>query len=82
MPQSEALPFLHVLAVVIQDDGPVLGGDLAGGIGGMGVGEDDFVTVARVSLPEDGRENIVQQGPRVQRGHDETQARPWMIIRT
>ena len=75
MLKREAFAFLHVFAVVINDERAVFPGDFAGRIRRMRVGQDDFQAVLRPGLARDGREAVVQQGPGVQRGHDETDTR-------
>ena len=78
--QREPLAFFHVLAVIIEDEGAVFFGDFPRATGGMGIGENDLVTAARVGLPGDGRQAIVQQRLDVERRHDEAHARPWLDV--
>ena len=75
MLESEAFAFLHVFAVVVEDNRAVFFCDVAGAVGGVRIGEDDFMAVARITLPRDGRETVVEQRLNVQRRHDDADAR-------
>ena len=79
--QGEALAFLHVFAVVIEDERAVFLGDVAGAVGGLRVGQNDFVAVTRPGLARDGGEGVVEQRAGVERRHDEADARPLEIFR-
>ena len=80
MLQRQAFALLHVFAVIIEDNRVVFFCDLARAVGGMRVGQQNFVAVARIGLARDGRQDIVQQRLHIERGHDEADAR--QIFRT
>jgi hypothetical protein len=79
-PEREAFAFLHVFALVVKNDRAVFFSDVACAVDRVRIGQNDFIAFARISLPRDGREAVVQQCLGVQRRDDEAESR-W-IIRT
>ena len=70
--EGEPLGLLHVASVIIDHHRAMLRRDGARRVLRHRIGEDDFVAVARIGLPGDGRQAVFQQGRRIQRRHDET----------
>ena len=73
--KRKAFAFLHVFAVVVEDDGAIFFCDFARAVGRMRVGQQNFIAVAWIRLARDGRQDVVQQRLDVQRRDDETDAR-------
>ena len=75
VPEGQPLAFLHVFAVVVQDDGPKPPGNLARAVSRMRVGQDDLDFIARISLAGKGGKAVFQNRLGIQRGHDDADAR-------